>query len=234
MIDISTIDFNLKAPTKEEEKPAASARRDLLRQEVESLTSKLEFRGPSPSAKPVPAVELSFTGGAGRKQAPRIAPVAPLDYKPSLLDNAFKAVSEGSGTFAILGGVAFLGVLWLLAGWGAPTITPKRAGAPEIIRFHCVGNIHVPSSASFTDVNLMVELPQVPFRTKTYSWAEVAHPTSQSYDCSIDLKLFKPPGFFNVHVTEPGCKEAVSKQVPIPPNADQVLVPDLFLKKADP
>ena len=238
-IDLRTIDFSViaapapaAAPAPSPEPPATSASREALKKEVEALASKLEVRGAGAGeGSKLPSGELAFVKKGGQP-AYRAKPVAPLDFKPSVLEKGAQLAGGGQGsTFAILGIAALLGFLWIVAGWVSPAPPPKRTGAvAEALRFHCVGNVFLPSSTSFSDVSLVVEFPQVPFR-RSYAWSELSHPNPHAYDCAVDFKFTKLPGFFNVHVSKPGVKEVVSKQLAVPIEAGQIAVPDLYVKK---
>ena len=126
------------------------------------------------------------------------------------------ATSGTDASLVVVGGL-LLGCLWVLTRWLAPAAPARETwGSLQAVRFHCLGNLSLPSASSDPkDVSLVLELPPSSFR-KTYTWAELSHPAPRQLDCSVDLKLNQIPSHFVLHLIKPGYKEAVSGPWPVP------------------
>jgi hypothetical protein len=227
-IDLRTIDFSIAAPAKPEPKaastPAPVASRDLLQKEVEALTSKLEFRSPTGSPKPVPSVS--------GKKAYRAEPAAEVSYRPGLAEKGSEFAMKTLLSFLFIAGIGMLGVFWLIWSWFTPPSLAKHSATANYgpLQFHCIGNVLLPTAADYSDVSVSIEFPQVPFR-KAYSWSTLQHYTASSYELPVDLKFVKLPGFFVIHALKPGFKEGVSSREQVPANGEMVRVADIFVRR---
>ena len=184
---------------------------------------------------PEPVIKVTTRSATTRYHT---GPAEARPFRPSLaqrLGDMFPVATVR----AIMAVLIVVGLLWMVAGWRSPGVSPTGQGpgrasaTPNLtaLKLQVEGSVEVIGSTSLGDVQITVDLPEIPYQ-QTYEWSKLKHPRAGHFLVEVEFESTRKARQLIVHARKPGLGEASTEVIHITPqggkhtNLKLVIKPD--------